>query len=121
MPANKTVALISGANSGIELAVATQLARDPGFHVIVGSRNADAGEKVATSLVADGHSASSVQLDISSDKSITAASGWIEREFRVCNSNVKLLDQIWAISAKSSFLSEPNVIGHRSLDHFRAG
>jgi len=81
MPAKQPVALISGANAGIGLAVATQLARDHGFHVIVGSRKADAGEKVAASLVADGHSASSVQLDVLSDESIAAAVGWIESEF----------------------------------------
>ncbi|KAI1614148.1 short chain dehydrogenase reductase [Exophiala viscosa] len=83
MSATKTIALISGANSGIGLAAATLLARDHGYHVIVGSRNEDAGKRVAASLVADGYSASSVQLDISSDESIMAAAGWIEHEFGV--------------------------------------
>ena len=83
MPAKKTVALISGANAGIGLAVATQLAKDHGYHVIIGSRKAAAGEEVAAALVADGHSAASVQLDVSSDESIAAATSWIEREFGV--------------------------------------
>ena len=82
-PTKQTVALISGANQGIGLAVATQLAKDHGYHVIVGSRNAAAGEKVAAALVADGSLASSVQLDLSSDESIAAAASWIEREFGV--------------------------------------
>jgi NAD(P)-dependent dehydrogenase (short-subunit alcohol dehydrogenase family) len=73
MPSKQTVALISGANDGIGLTVAKQLAKDHGYHVIFGSRNAAAGEKVAAALVTDGTSASSVQLDISSDESITAA------------------------------------------------
>lgn len=81
MHAKATVALISGANAGIGLAVATQLAKDYGYHVIVGSRQAAAGEKVAADLVADGYSASSVQLDVDSDESIAAATSWIEREF----------------------------------------
>ncbi|MCJ1449741.1 hypothetical protein MMC28_000069 [Mycoblastus sanguinarius] len=83
MPAKETVVLISGANSGIGLAVATQLAKNHGFHVIVGSRKLAAGEKVVATLVADGYSASSVQLDVSSDESIAAATSWIERDFGV--------------------------------------
>ena len=83
MPVKKTVALISGANCGIGLAVATQLTKDHGYHVIIGSRKAAAGEEVVAALVADGYSASSVQLDISSDESIAAATSWIEREFGV--------------------------------------
>ena len=82
-PTKQTVALISGANSGIGLAVTTLLARDHGYHVIVGSRNSAAGEEVAAALVADGFSASSVQLDVSSDESIAAAASRIEREFGV--------------------------------------
>jgi NAD(P)-dependent dehydrogenase (short-subunit alcohol dehydrogenase family) len=81
MPSAKTTALISGANTGIGLAVATQLAKDHKYHVIVGSRNEAAGKEVADALVSDGCSASAVQLDISSDESIAAAVSRIEKEF----------------------------------------
>jgi NAD(P)-dependent dehydrogenase (short-subunit alcohol dehydrogenase family) len=80
MPAKQT-ALISGANSGIGLAVATQLAKDHGYHVIIGSRKLAAGEQVAAALAADGYSASAIQLDVSTDTSIAAATSWIECEF----------------------------------------
>ncbi|KIX06046.1 uncharacterized protein Z518_04020 [Rhinocladiella mackenziei CBS 650.93] len=82
-PARQTVALISGANTGIGLAVATQLTKVHGYHVIVGSRNAAAGEEVAAGLMADGFSASSIQLDLCSDESIAAAASWMERKFGV--------------------------------------
>ncbi|KAF2099003.1 NAD(P)-binding protein [Rhizodiscina lignyota] len=81
--AKKTTALISGANAGIGRAVATQLAKDHGYHVIVGSRNEAAGKEVAGALIADGSAASSVQLDLTSDESISAAVSWIEHEFGV--------------------------------------
>lgn len=79
----KTVALISGANTGIGLEVATQLAKTHGFHVIIGSRHVQAGRDAASALTKDGHAASSVQLDLTSDESIAAAASTIESEFGV--------------------------------------
>jgi NAD(P)-dependent dehydrogenase (short-subunit alcohol dehydrogenase family) len=81
----RSVALISGANTGIGLAVATKLAKDHGYHVVIGSRNAAAGKEAAAALVADGGAASSVQLDLSSDESIAAAVATIESEFGALN------------------------------------
>ena len=75
------IAFISGANTGIGRAVATQLAKDHSYHVIIGSRKAAAGEEVADALIAEGYSASSVQLDVCSDESIAAATSNIERQF----------------------------------------
>jgi len=79
--AKQTVALISGANTGIGLATAIQLAQDHRYHVVIGSRNAVAGQEVAASLLAKGLPVSSVQLDISSDESIATVVSSIDREF----------------------------------------
>lgn len=76
-----TIALITGANQGIGLATATSLAKDHGYHVIIGSRNSAAGEKAAKSIEAAGGKASSVQLDLTSDDSITAAAKLIDTRF----------------------------------------
>ncbi|KAJ9156131.1 putative Short chain dehydrogenase family protein [Pleurostoma richardsiae] len=78
---SRPIAFITGANKGIGLAVANILASQHGYHVIVGSRNAEAGEKVAASLRAAGHAASSVQLDLASEPSINAAIRAIDRDF----------------------------------------
>lgn len=72
--AAKRIAIITGATQGIGLAAATSLAKDHGYHVIIAARNATAATKVVTSLQDSGHSASALQVDISSDMSIRAAS-----------------------------------------------
>lgn len=76
-----TIALVSGGNVGIGLAVATGLAKEHGYHVIVGARNAEAGATVAASLAGHGFPASSVQLDLTSQESITAAVKSIEENY----------------------------------------
>ncbi|GKT91478.1 short-chain dehydrogenase family protein [Colletotrichum tofieldiae] len=67
------IALVTGGNAGIGEAVVRQLANTPDFHVIIGSRNAESGSKLADSLNQEGLSASSIQLDLVSDESILKA------------------------------------------------
>jgi NAD(P)-dependent dehydrogenase (short-subunit alcohol dehydrogenase family) len=76
-----TIALVSGGNTGIGLAVATRLAKEHGYHVTIGARNAAAGAQVAASLSSLGFLASSLQLDLTSESSITAAAQHIESTY----------------------------------------
>jgi NAD(P)-dependent dehydrogenase (short-subunit alcohol dehydrogenase family) len=122
MASAKTVVLISGANSGIGLAAATKLCRDYGYHVIIGSRSAAAGEKAAAPLRAEGHPAYSVQLDITSDESIAAAVRWVQHEFGVLdvlinNAGVMLDTHKEALSTRELFTQSlsANTIGAACL------
>lgn len=73
----KPVALITGANKGIGLQIAKDLAGH-GFTVLVGSRSFENGDTVAKSIGADAHA---LQLDVTDQDSITAAAGRIRNEF----------------------------------------
>lgn len=83
MSTKQTITLVTGANRGIGLAVAQILARSHGHHVIIGSRQLAAGQKVADALKSEGFKASAVALDVHSDESIASAVSWIDREFGV--------------------------------------
>lgn len=74
---DKPVALVTGANQGIGLQIAKDLAVH-GFTVLVGSRNLERGEEAARSVGADAHA---VQLDVTDQTSITAAAERIRNEF----------------------------------------
>lgn len=76
-----TIAFITGANQGIGRAVATRLAKELGFTVIIGSRNLSAGQAVADELQDAGCTAAAIQLDLTSDASIAAAASTIANEF----------------------------------------
>lgn len=78
---DKTIALVTGANQGIGKCVATALATKHNYHVIIGSRGDAAGAELAASLRSSGHSASHVQLDLTSRPSVEAAVKAIEADF----------------------------------------
>lgn len=74
---NNLVALVTGANKGIGLQIAKDLA-EQGFTVLLGCRNIENGEKAAKII---GESAHAVQLDVTNQSSIVFAAGRIENEF----------------------------------------
>ena len=74
---DKPVALVTGANKGIGLQIAKDLAAR-GFTVLVGSRDLKNGEAAAKSVAAD---ARPLQLDVTDQASITTAAERIRKEF----------------------------------------
>ncbi|KAB8315264.1 SDR family oxidoreductase [Tolypothrix campylonemoides VB511288] len=74
---DKPVALVTGANKGIGLQIAKDLAKH-GFTVLVGSRKLENGETAAKSVGADAHA---LQLDVTNQPSIAAAEERIRSEF----------------------------------------
>ena len=75
---DKPVALVTGANKGIGLQIAKDLAAH-GFAVLVGSRNFQQGETAAKSVGTD---ARALQLDVTNQASIGAAGERIRDKFR---------------------------------------
>jgi NAD(P)-dependent dehydrogenase (short-subunit alcohol dehydrogenase family) len=73
----KPVALVTGANKGIGLQIAKDLAAR-GFLVLVGSRDIKKGEVASTSIGAD---ARAIQLDVTDAASIASAAERIRKEF----------------------------------------
>jgi len=74
---DKRVALVTGANKGIGLQIAKDLAAH-GFTVLVGSRKFEHGEAAAKTVAAD---ARAIQLDVTNQSSVAAAAERIRTEF----------------------------------------
>ncbi len=74
---DKPVALVTGANKGIGLQIAKDLAGH-GLTVLVGSRDIEKGEAAAKSV---GEDAQAIQLDVTDQASIAAAAERIRKEF----------------------------------------
>ena len=74
---DKPVALVTGANQGIGLQIAKDLAAH-GFTVLVGSRNFERGETAAKEIGPDAHT---IQLDVTDRASIAAAAERVRNEF----------------------------------------
>src|SRR5436309_779464 len=69
---NGKVILITGANRGIGLETARQLARR-GCHVVIGARDEEGGRAAVQTVQAEGGQANFLPLDVSSSESVGAA------------------------------------------------
>lgn len=77
MTETKRIALVTGANQGIGLQIATDLAA-AGLTVLLASRNLDRGKAAAQGLDGDVHP---IQLDVTNAASIQAAVTQVEQQF----------------------------------------
>jgi NAD(P)-dependent dehydrogenase (short-subunit alcohol dehydrogenase family) len=75
-----TIALVTGANKGIGLETARQLAAR-GVTVLAGARDAVRGGEAERALRAGGADARFVPLDVTDAGSVRAAADWIEEEY----------------------------------------
>ncbi len=67
-----TIALITGANKGIGLETARQLAQK-GIHVLIGARDAAKGQAAAQTLQSEGCKADFISLEVSNEESVKQA------------------------------------------------
>src|SRR6185436_14899782 len=67
-------ALVAGASRGIGLSIAQALAT-AGAHTILAARSVDKLRECASAITAAGHSASTLELDVTKSDSIRAAGG----------------------------------------------
>jgi NAD(P)-dependent dehydrogenase (short-subunit alcohol dehydrogenase family) len=74
---DKRVALVTGANQGIGLQIAKELAAE-NFTVLVGSRDLARGEEAAKTIDGDAHA---LQLNVTDQASIAAAAERVRNEF----------------------------------------
>ncbi|TYB57622.1 SDR family oxidoreductase [Nonomuraea sp. PA05] len=75
-----TIALLTGANKGLGLATARRLA-ELGLTVLLGSRDAERGERAAAGLAADGVKVRPLPIDVTDDESVRQAAELVEREY----------------------------------------
>jgi NAD(P)-dependent dehydrogenase (short-subunit alcohol dehydrogenase family) len=76
---NRRVAVVTGANKGIGLEIARQLARE-GITVYLGARDGARGREAAEKLRGEGLDARPLRLDVTDEPSVAAAAALLERD-----------------------------------------
>ena len=76
---DRRVAIVTGANKGIGLEIARQLARE-GITVFLGARDEARGRAAAEKLRAEGLDARPLRLDVTDDRSVAAAASRVEKD-----------------------------------------
>lgn len=102
---SETVALVTGANRGIGLEVARQLARAR-FQVILCSRDLDAGRSAAERISEEGPKVVAMQLDVTEQESVAALKLRVEEDFGkldVLVNNAAILYDTWQHAADADF------------------
>ena len=70
------IALVTGANTGIGLAIAEGLA-EAGAHILAANRNREEGEAAVREMVDKGYQADFYPVDVSEKKSIDDLFAWV--------------------------------------------
>lgn len=81
MSTTKKIALVTGANKGIGLETARQLAAKHNAHVLIGARDAEKGAKAAETLKAEGLDVEPLVINVTDAASVAAAAETIAKKF----------------------------------------
>ncbi|WPQ66079.1 SDR family oxidoreductase [Chitinophaga sancti] len=113
MELRQKIALITGANRGLGFEIARQLGRKQ-IKVLIGARNAAAGQAAAERLIAEGIDAIFLLLNISDPNSIENAVQVVKREFGYLD----ILVNNAAILPKATDEDSPGIVTQQQLQAF---
>ncbi|TVY45560.1 Short-chain dehydrogenase/reductase [Lachnellula occidentalis] len=116
MDSNKTIVFITGASGGIGFETASLFATISSYHVIVGARSIEKGEKAVSEIKSQKPQGtiSFVQIDVTDDKSINDAAAAVEKDFGrvdVLINNAGIISHAESLRGQLRETFETNTIG----------